>query len=46
MKFEKLGYNMIQATVAQAVTYETRIKDSSGKVIATDTVTPVQNLVD
>ena len=42
MKFEMLSNDMIQTTVAQATTYETRIKDSNGKVIATDTVTPVQ----
>lgn len=42
MKFEVLGNKMIQTTVAQATTYETRIKDDSGKVIATDTVTPIK----
>mgnify|MGYP006191517725 CR=1 FL=1 len=28
------GNDMIQATVAQATTYETRIKDDSGKITA------------
>jgi len=44
MKFEMLGNDMIQVAVAQATTYETRIKDDKGKVIATDTVTPVNSV--
>jgi hypothetical protein len=42
MKFEILGNDMIQTVLAQATTYETRVKDSNGKIIATDTITPVE----